>query len=1040
MVFAQYVNNYYIQGTAEIVSINVDKEYRSNFICEHTSLKNTIHRMINKWGKNSVKFYFADDTIISGSTITRANDLLRTLIPKEFKNAFPINIIDKCFVLIDRLSNNSKRNYVRDIENDFISFVHIDISSMRTQGDSCVGCKLQQDAKKLFKRSSTKELANYWAIKNYSLRSIDFDNSVELKEYKENLSYERLVFSHIAQNVIFKDNDSFNESTIFNSILSILLCVLGVKIKNNSRRKQISFDEIGNEELIKTQKSIMKKFGKLFIFEDKEKKLLFLEAFLKVVSRPFFTFDFKVRSQVLRLFLILTETFMGNENVILEDKDILIGINKKIYKLLGSRYSKVEFLQDYLIEPLADMKSTFLLRKETIFNISKYIDSNEKTLCSRDNCRKRIDGADCNKKIIECFWREYVAHVHRTIDCSSDEAKSLWFEYLLISGSEYHVFTHKNEGLNNFGPTPLYESLDGNSLNNNSEFMHFCNEVFLLNTRIIFDGIEKVLSLGNSSSDDYFMRHWNEFLEIDNFIVPKEKFQIKALKQNNPQCNLFKHLKQDERNSEDNKGSLDINKRYNELFVKIIEMLNEKYNIVDISISLITYSKKQDEQSSDYFQDIQGYDIIASKCSESYSQWESYEIKNKILEALNANKGEKIPLLKYGYILDYNDNPNIVLFFDNPTFHFNLNSYISFDRELKKIAPVFVFIGFNAEERKEDLIYFMIIRDILSYRNRLLRFLENDFAGDIYSKYAHSTGEKNILVHEKVASHLTNTDDESDFEILRSKTNNQYVFDEKLWLLFRSYTNRQIAKLFSRSFSSVHDYDRNADSIPPLYPNEDKVGFLGKQITNVSDLFYFKSEKDFRLDLLNHIIRFEVDNVKELLKTELIHNGDNYYNLEYVKCILVDILLSAVKYASDEIGFLNRINAIYTEKKDWGNKEKDKRCVIRIYRTKEYFVDFLVIENPINDVVNEISDINYNNDIITRRFRDPIDYATGHMSLFTIKKYIEGLGVKSLEPKFENMIMSKGDRALFSSDDKRFKYVIKFQSRLPILKGNGDKK
>ena len=45
MGFSQYVNAFYFNGTAEIVSVNVDKQFRSNFICEHDALKQTIERL-----------------------------------------------------------------------------------------------------------------------------------------------------------------------------------------------------------------------------------------------------------------------------------------------------------------------------------------------------------------------------------------------------------------------------------------------------------------------------------------------------------------------------------------------------------------------------------------------------------------------------------------------------------------------------------------------------------------------------------------------------------------------------------------------------------------------------------------------------------------------------------------------------------------------------------------------------------------------------------------------------------------------------------
>ena len=47
--FSQYVNTYYFSGNAEIISLNEDKEYRSNFICEHAALKNVINNLFENF-------------------------------------------------------------------------------------------------------------------------------------------------------------------------------------------------------------------------------------------------------------------------------------------------------------------------------------------------------------------------------------------------------------------------------------------------------------------------------------------------------------------------------------------------------------------------------------------------------------------------------------------------------------------------------------------------------------------------------------------------------------------------------------------------------------------------------------------------------------------------------------------------------------------------------------------------------------------------------------------------------------------------------
>lgn len=124
--FAQYVNNYYFEGMAEIVCINEDKEFRSNFKCEHTALIQIINELLShavNTEERPVSFYFVDDTIISGETFHKANNFLHSLLPDQYCAMFPVSLFKKCFLLVDRLSKESKKNYVQDVDRDFYSFL-----------------------------------------------------------------------------------------------------------------------------------------------------------------------------------------------------------------------------------------------------------------------------------------------------------------------------------------------------------------------------------------------------------------------------------------------------------------------------------------------------------------------------------------------------------------------------------------------------------------------------------------------------------------------------------------------------------------------------------------------------------------------------------------------------------------------------------------------------------------------------------------------------------------------------------------------------
>lgn len=160
-----------------------------------------LHRDRRDMKSLPVRFYFVDDTVITGDTLQKANGLLHSLVSS---GQYPVNLSSKIFVLMDRLSEDTKQMYVDDPKCNFIAFLHIDISNVRTHGDSCIGCKLEQNAMKLYKCSATQYIASYWYQKLYDYRKKAYDNREDISKIENERSYRMLLFSHVLQNVIIK--------------------------------------------------------------------------------------------------------------------------------------------------------------------------------------------------------------------------------------------------------------------------------------------------------------------------------------------------------------------------------------------------------------------------------------------------------------------------------------------------------------------------------------------------------------------------------------------------------------------------------------------------------------------------------------------------------------------------------------------------------------------------------------------------------------------------------------------------------------------
>lgn len=1074
--FAQYVNNYYFGGNAEIVCLNEDKEFRSNFRCEHMALYQAINRVFALYGgvrgcntdDLPVKFYFVDDTIISGTTFHKANSFLNSLLPKEIRRLYPTNLIEQCFVLVDRLSSSSKENYVRNVKEDFHSFVHLDISNSRTQGDSCVGCKRVQSAVQLFKRSSTRRHAEHWfrtinhnAICAYD-DSVTYDHKAgQNPDWKD--PGRKMLLSHIAQNMIFQENDFFEPGAIYDSILDILS-----QICHTERPKQ----DFQYGELIKK-------------FAQNMALWVCVSDLLNLLARPFFSYDFKCRFQVQTMLIIFAQCLLNGRDAttksleklktsleaadnykefLFEEKRIerTMQICEAVEKDLKNGENKLKFLDECIFSGLAELQSTYLIRKATFASVYHFV--------------AHIDKYEY--RVLDEFFAHYAANIHFLLDSGNDETRCVWMENLLLTGEEY---TGSPAGRDETTWHSLYETIVGQKwevASNmiaaaseamvNSLFARFCDEIFLQNTRIIYDGIEDIQTSPDGRSR--FTEPWKLFRSIDGFDALPSKSETQ----------FFTAL---ENHEQDTEYSMDVKKKYGRVLQTIQAVAEEKYHFSDVKMALLTCTEANSEVADSECK-IQQLDFVASGTTvPKKDSWTRYQIKSKLLKALNKREAgnQQCVLLEYGYQFSgglsegrAQEAPYAFVYFDNPQEPIDpavtVSVGTSVGRETKKIVKVFLY--FSADPGKKDqpgsshqLMLRLFLRDVLVYRHRIMKLLENDFAGDTFTKYAHTANERNILAHEKVNSHNTSSDDRTSLDVLaQPKTAAQYeVLDSAQitkWLLLRNYINGQIAKLFNRSFSKRDEdgvFDRGDSSIqpPPLYIGKKSTP---RELGGEPDrpLIYFYQLgilDDARFVLLEQAVSIVYDS--DLEKAEFIQNAKNgeYYNSEYMKCILIDIIFSAMKFASDRENFLPRLDRCLKkmhlhrhqgaegQMSTGGEGIADSICAIKISREvtgEEYGYDYLVITNAVDYKAHNLFDIEMSNQHIRAHLESPTDFFDGHMSLLAIKEYIEGLCEDDKRDGEHKAVFQYEVKEESQEGEEVKRKNVCFVSKLPILKKEGD--
>ncbi|MDR2444537.1 MAG: hypothetical protein LBD44_01175 [Spirochaetaceae bacterium] len=982
--FSQLVNAHYFNGAAEIVSINVHKQFRSNFVCEHYALNQTIERLFSE--KFAVKFYFVDDGIITGESFQRANSLSLSLLPKEQRDSYTIgskqrNIFEKVFCLINRLSDKSKEAYVAWQENNFLSFCNIHISNMRTQGDSCVGCKFEEEAKYLLKRSSTKTFADYWKKKTDDYKPISFDTTKEMNKHSGNKAFVRFIINHAAETIIKKYGQDYKKALI--EFLNIIL--------NTSDEFEANDEE---SILVKVAYESMEEVN-----TGSEKTIWLIQNAIKVISRPFLSYNFELRKEVYKLLICMSEAIISDEVINNEYKEIIKSVKHLFTCECPESESILTFLKDFLFESLSDMRSNYLLREHVIKSVYLYIlnhNSNDKT-------------------IIRNFWNKYAFLIHYIIDSGGDETRSLWMEHLFSHGTEYVLNRNDNKQPQKGKSLPLFDAIVSSEKNYSDMryswkkeiFKEFCMEIFIQNTRLIFDGIYKLPNeQGTQSNTNYFLQTFAKFREW-NFSwagVPNNGLCATERK-------LFDLIKTEGHNT---KNTL---KKYELILLRIKRTISEKYDIEKNTMRLaIVVQNKSDKIDMDHL------DFISVDFRENPPHSPSdakYIIKQRIIMASedeykqNSNCSMHGNLKQDGYVVITAENKDGSETPDKFDQEADNNSFkkpfviIRFDKEEIENVYLYIRFDFKNDSSKSNVIPFLVLRDILTYRNLIITMFKDDFNSHLMQTHAKTASENAVLRHEKSVSHTSTSDDQLSAVIWNKaeKTDafDKYgPFDKYVWLLFRNYINHEIAKIFNQSLL-YQENEQNDNHKPRLYLEEadiDNTDSFAQKAERFCDIW---DENDKRVRMCKAFT--EVSDITDI-KDSLIRSGKcGSFVKEYLKCILFDIILTGAKYWHENVDFLTRIQKLIKIKEqfskicreyDINNCNEREKDAIKSYGVLIYRVLFmrdgrnLIIINPVNPVYNNILNTDkQQNEKIYRRLTDTLDCFDGHMSLLAISKYLK---------------------------------------------------
>lgn len=949
--FGHYVNEFYFSGAADIITIDSSKEYRSNIIVKYADIRKTISDAY-KIGRD-VKFVYVDDSIITGTTFKRVNSLLHSLVPEEKINSLQIN---KVFVLVNRMSSYSKLDYVQNIDKDFYAYVNLNISSIRNYGDSCTMCTLQRNSQLFHKRASTSEMAQYWNDKLKGYTAVSFDRYEDRKKMEQ--GYIRMLCSHYA-----KSNLNITEDMV------VTICNIADLILKLDEEKTIS--PIYNKVLLK----------------DKRRAL---QAYLKVLVRPFFSYGRIYRQAIMDLLLVMAEYFLNpnlkeqlvnskisNKKAYMNDKHLC----KQVLKLCHfieehiTENERFDFIQKYLLEGLTDLRSNYIIRKNTLENVCAFVSE---------------------RKEPEIKYDIYSQMVHRLINSSADETKSLWLEYLLTTGQE-----------NRTSMKGYHEIILAEAWNKGGDFQKFWEILFIENTRLCYDSmlnfVKKADSIAseNKKTDstainesvkflwgDYYIRNLRRFIKIEILaenvnVYDKECIEQKIQQRAKRMTELLWLLKKE------TKGGLE---RYERLKNCVDQLLYK-----NDQLQIFTLAEKELYPVTNYKKGIV-----------------SQKISGRLKQAIDDEYFQK----KGFYIgLDY----LIICVSD-------FNQYYE-----KQIQPLFFYI-----QCKDTNTYQMIlrIRNILMYRNQILHWIEADFNNNALPVLVEQMSANRQLMRDKAGDHSSRTDISAIERLLQTEYNRDKLGNLYRWMLLRQYVNMRIARIFRSEWSK--DSEDTRDKLYTLKENSDGMNgpmmnlgesFFGQTSPKMSPMQYLETIFDmfeFTICINKEVHRkVNMETMRDLFnKMNGREENGYYYKQEYIICIILDIMFSAIRTCrnwaidyDEHLNYLGDMRSLIWENEMMTCFERlsmnNEKCKMRIERDSFY----LIFYNKVAGMKEQ--EVEDKNKIMEEQFRTK---DTKGLSLQTIKWYVENLG---------------------KADDRHtvFKYEwnneanqVEFVTKLPILK------
>lgn len=684
--FVEYINMHAFENVPIIVYIDANREFRDNIKTKYSNLTALYNNLVESNKRAVINFHFIDDSIISGTTFYRTKSLLQSLFPEKAfskKSDVYVDIFQNVILLLNRCSNSTKLNYAQ--ADHFFSYIDVHISSMRTHHDkACVLCENESNYKLLRDCSSTNKMAEEWnrKLEKHRVKVIEKSKKIYGNDEKgteiRNRHYRRLYCA----NTMSDELDRLGNE------------------KNNTVKVKERIIEIISQSLKCTEE----KDG---LLENME----WIISYFKVTARPFIVF----RKSVLEaIYAILIETLEKWGKVDGEESDIILKTINRSIEIVKSEECNIRFLQCLeslyrsIVSLLSSLGSKYLIRKQ---NYQKLI-QNDPVLST--------GGQNGLQDEITPFEVFYAANIKRMITLNKDETVGLWFETLLVNGTEYN----KEEQVDK----------DTEFIKKYGIESDFGTMLFLENTYIIFQTValiyEKCHGQFQSNEIEKTMKDFDDAYYYENY------------------RNLTKHGRY---RQESLSNLRDETKQMVLLFAHLKENIEDERDVAVYYKSLADKMKK-----------VSGADaVLIYGCSQSENKTDVYEIANQSMmteefvyrnTVIKMNEKTTDKLQENMVICNKEDYVAVKIDSNSEWLQTKYQNKEKYDYS----DNLYCFFKFDNMSEMDNYEILRRMRNILVFRHTMMERFRTDFNNNAFKVFMEQKHRNKLIASIKAVSHTAN--------------------------------------------------------------------------------------------------------------------------------------------------------------------------------------------------------------------------------------------------------------------------------------------